>query len=63
MRLLDEAQQQLFHNQLEDRLTNLSKVKLIVFDTFSEHFRMQELSYNEKKRVISQALMGLLDLA
>eukprot|EP00347_Sterkiella_histriomuscorum_P019316 403342118 len=65
VRLLDEAQQLLFHNQLEDKLlnSNLSKVKLIVFDTFSEHFRLAELSYNDKKRVISQALMNLLELA
>lgn len=34
-----------------------------MFDTFSEHFRLPDLNYNERKRIISQALMGLLTCA
>ncbi|CDW73853.1 dna repair protein rad51 homolog 3 [Stylonychia lemnae] len=65
VRILDDNQQSLFHNQLEDRLSNspLSKVKIIIFDTLSEHFKLSDISYQERKRIISQALMGLLELA
>ncbi len=63
VRILDEAQQQYFHNQLEDRLQQFPRIRLIIFDTFSEHFRLSELGYGERKRLLSQALMGLLEMA
>ncbi len=63
VRILDEAQQQYFHNQLEDRLQQFPRIRLIIFDTFSEHFRLSELGYGERKRILSQALMGLLEMA
>jgi RecA/RadA recombinase len=63
VRILDEAQQQYFHNQLEDRLQQFPRIRLVIFDTFNEHFRLPELGYGERKRILSQALMGLLEMA
>ena len=63
VRILDEGMQQCFITQLEDRLEQMPKVKLIIFDTFAEHFRLTDLGYNERKRLISTVLMTLMDLA
>jgi len=62
-RLLDENQQTIFHNRLEQDLkTVFTKTRLVVIDTFSEHMRLSEVGYQERKKQITQTLMKFLEL-
>ena len=46
--------------QLVVKIPNL---KLIVIDTFSEHFRATDMSYADRKKMIASALSGLQQIA
>ena len=59
LRILDESEQQLLHQMIDSIIKKLPNLKLIVLDTFSEHFRATDVGYNERKKMITTALMGL----
>ena len=63
MRILDDGEQSLLHQMLEKVVTKIGNLKLIVIDTFSEHFRATEQGYNDRKKMISDALVGLQNIA
>lgn len=44
---------------IDSIIKKLPNLKLIVLDTFSEHFRATDVGYNERKKMITTALMGL----
>jgi RecA/RadA recombinase len=41
----------------------MSNLKLIIIDTFAEHFRATDVGYNDRKKMIATALMSLQTLA
>lgn len=59
MRILDDSEQQLLHQMLEKIVLKIKNLKLIVLDTFAEHFRATDMGYNDRKKMISSALTGL----
>lgn len=59
LRILDESEQQLLHQMIDQIIKRLPNLKLIVLDTFAEHFRATDVGYNERKKMITTALMGL----
>ena len=44
---------------IDSIIKKLPNLKLIVLDTFAEHFRATDVGYNERKKMITTALMGL----
>lgn len=60
MRILDDSEQQLLHQMLDKIIVKIQKLRLIVIDTFAEHFRATDVGYNDRKKMIANALMGLL---
>lgn len=63
MRILDDSEQALLHQMLEKIIGQISNLKLIVIDTFSEHLRATDVGYNDRKKMIATSLMGLQQLA
>ncbi len=63
MRILSDSEQQLFHQMLEKIVNKIPNLKLIVIDTFAEHFRATDMGYNDRKKMVSSALMGLQQIA
>ena len=45
---------------LDKIIVKIQKLRLIVIDTFAEHFRATDVGYNDRKKMIANALMGLL---
>ena len=62
MRLLDESELHLLSQMLEKVCSTLN-LRFICIDTFSEHLRGSEIGFGERKRLVSQVLMGLLKVA
>ena len=48
---------------LDKIIVKIQKLRLIVIDTFAEHFRATDVGYNDRKKMIANALMGLLQSA
>jgi hypothetical protein len=48
---------------LEKIVNKIPNLKLIVIDTFAEHFRATDMGYNDRKKMVSSALMGLQQIA
>ena len=48
---------------LEKVCSTLNGLRFICIDTFSEHLRGSEIGFGERKRLVSQVLMGLLKVA
>jgi RecA/RadA recombinase len=48
---------------LEKVILKMQNLKLIVIDTFAEHFRATDMGYNDRKKMIANALMGLQMIA
>jgi len=48
---------------LEKIIQKISNLKLIIIDTFAEHFRATDVGYNDRKKMIATALMSLQTLA
>jgi RecA/RadA recombinase len=44
---------------LEKVVLKLPELKLICIDTFSEHMRGNEMGFGDRKRMVSDLLMGL----
>jgi len=44
---------------LEKIILKIPNLKLIIIDTFAEHFRATDVGYNDRKKMIATALMGL----
>ena len=63
VRLLDEAELHLLSQMLEKVCATITGLKFICIDTFSEHLRGSEMGCGERKRLVSQILMGLLKVA
>ena len=63
VRLLDEAEQNLFHEMLEQVVLKFPQLKLIVLDTFCEHLRTSEHGFAERKRTVANWLVGLQKVA
>jgi len=63
MRILDDSEQQLLHQMLDKIVAKIPHLKLIVIDTFAEHFRATDVGYNDRKKMIATSLMGLQDCA
>ena len=63
VRLLDEAELQLLSQMLESVCSKIPSLKFICIDTVCEHLRGTEIGYGERKRIVSQMLMGLLKVA
>lgn len=63
MRVLDDSEQQLLHQMLEKIVLKIKNLKLIVIDTFAEHFRATDVGYNDRKKMIASALTGLQAIA
>lgn len=59
MRILDDSEQQLLHQMLDKIIIKIPNLKLIIIDTFAEHFRATDVGYNDRKKMIATALMGL----
>lgn len=53
MRILDDSEQQLFHEMLEKVIQKMPNLKLIVLDTFAEHFRATDMGYSDRKKMIA----------
>ena len=53
MRILDEAEQSLFHEMLEQVVMKFPHLRLIVVDTFCEHLKLNEHGFAERKRIVS----------
>lgn len=48
---------------LEKIILKIPNLKLIIVDTFAEHFRATDVGYNDRKKMIATALMGLQTVA
>ena len=48
---------------LEKIIMKMSNIKLIMIDTFAEHFRATDVGYNDRKKMIADALTSLQRLA
>ena len=48
---------------LEKIVLKIPNLKLIIIDTFAEHFRATDVGYNDRKKMIATALMGLQTVA
>ena len=48
---------------LEKIILKISNLKLIIIDTFAEHYRATDVGYNDRKKMIATALMSLQTLA
>lgn len=59
IRILDDSEQQLLHQMLDKIVTRVRNLRLIVIDTFAEHYRATDVGYNDRKKMISSALTGL----
>ena len=44
---------------LEKIIHKISNLKLIIIDTFAEHYRATDVGYNDRKKMIASALMSL----
>lgn len=44
---------------LDKIIMKIPNLKLIIIDTFAEHFRATDVGYNDRRRMIAAALMGL----
>ena len=44
---------------LDKIVTRVRNLRLIVIDTFAEHYRATDVGYNDRKKMISSALTGL----
>lgn len=44
-------------------MVKIPNLRLIVIDTFSEHFRATDMSYADRKKMIASALSGLQQVA
>jgi hypothetical protein len=44
---------------LDKIVAKIPNLKLVILDTFAEHFRATDVGYSERKKLISTALMGL----
>ena len=44
-------------------VVKIPDLRLIVIDTFAEHFRATDVGYNDRKKMITTALQGLLMVA
>ena len=62
-RILDEAEQNLLHEQLEQVIEKFPQIKLVVLDTFCEHLKISEHGFAERKRTVSYWLIGLQKVA
>mmetsp|Transcript_24745 Transcript_24745/g.38527 ORF Transcript_24745/g.38527 Transcript_24745/m.38527 type:complete len:131 (-) Transcript_24745:242-634(-) len=63
VRVLDEADQQVLHSMLDSIVARIPNLRLVVLDTFSEHFRSTDMGYNDRKKLIADALVGLQKIA
>lgn len=63
VRILDEGEQNLFHDMLEQVVQKFPTLKVIVIDTFCEHLKGHEHGYESKKRTVALWLMGLQKVA
>lgn len=63
IRILDESYQYLLRDKLEEVVQSLPKLKLIVMDTFCEHLRGSDHSFNERRRLIAQMVMSFQRIA
>lgn len=59
MRILDDGEQTLLHQMLEKIIVRIKNLKLIIIDTFAEHFRATDVGYNDRKKMIADALTSL----
>lgn len=59
MRILDDSEQVLLHQMLEKIIVKIPSLKLIIIDTFAEHFRATDVGYNDRKKMIATSLMNL----
>ena len=59
IRILDDTEQQLLHSMLDKIIIKIPNLKVIIIDTFAEHFRATENGYNDRRKMIANALMGL----
>lgn len=59
IRILDESEQQLLHQMLDNLIRKIPNLKVILLDTFSEHFRSTDIGFNERRKMIHNSLMGL----
>lgn len=48
---------------LEKIVQKIKNLKLIVIDTFAEHFRATDVGYNDRRKMIAASLTGLQDIA
>jgi len=48
---------------LDKIVAKIPHLKLIVIDTFAEHFRATDVGYNDRKKMIANSLMGLQECA
>ena len=48
---------------LDKIVARVRNLRLIVIDTFAEHYRATDVGYNDRKRMISSALTGLQAIA
>jgi len=48
---------------LEKIVMKIKNLKLIIIDTFAEHFRATDVGYNDRKRMIADSLTGLQRIA
>lgn len=63
MRILDDSEQQLLHTMLEKVVLQIPNLRFIAIDTFAEHMRATDVGYNDRKKMIASALMGLQQVA
>jgi RecA/RadA recombinase len=51
------------HQMLEKVIERFPNLKLIVMDTFCEHFRSSEFTFSERKRTVALSLMTMQKIA